>query len=495
MEEAMANSDNVNRAMSAQEINQDSLLALPNVLGVGTGFRERKGKVTNEIAVHIFVAKKLPVDRLASWETVPRKIPGARGEPVATDVVQLDLPYAQQDRTRYRPVPGGCSIGPEASNSAGTLGGWACDHTDDTIVLLSNNHVISNLDTMPVLRRIVQPGRFDGGVLPGDVIGQLKRHIAVTTVANVAGAPVPAVSAVDAAIGTITVDRTDNVLQIGPAIYEIQAPVVGMNVQKRGRTTRLTTNGSIFSINITTNITYRNRTRLGRVGNAFVIRSTDGNLFSNAGDSGSLIFNQQAGELEGTFPVVGLLFGGATFNDGTPATIANDINAVFGALNLETVCNCVARALIEAVFGSSQVMEAGGSAARPLVRKERQLRQFRTKVLRATAFGKAVDKLLTTRTAQLAQVIVEDEDAFGLAVKMLEPWIRHRTNYEVLEAKIDAQTVENFGRFADRAGKVNRNLRNELLMVKYAMTAVEGKKVRSVLRSAKLGKPPTKGKG
>lgn len=64
------------------------------------------------------------------------------------------------------------------------------------------------------------------------------------------------VSPVDAAVGTITVDRTDNVLQIGPAVYETRAPALGMAVQKRGRTTGFTQNGQVTSINVTVTVNY-----------------------------------------------------------------------------------------------------------------------------------------------------------------------------------------------------------------------------------------------
>jgi hypothetical protein len=76
---------------------------------------------------------------------------------------------------------------------------------------------------MPAARRIVQPSRLDGGTLPGDVIGSLKRHVPLATVANPPGKPLPSVTAVDAAIGSIVAERTDEVLQIGPGIYEVQA--------------------------------------------------------------------------------------------------------------------------------------------------------------------------------------------------------------------------------------------------------------------------------
>ncbi|HET9509276.1 MAG TPA: hypothetical protein VFO81_15130, partial [Gaiellaceae bacterium] len=149
----------------ATELNLESLLGYPNVIGVGTGFREREGRLTSEVVVQVFVERKLGREQLSPLQIVPERVQGYDGATVRTDVVETTVPEAQQDTTRYRPVPGGCSIGPEASVSAGTLGGWACDNRDDRIVLLSNNHVISNLDTMPTLRRIVQPARLDGGVL------------------------------------------------------------------------------------------------------------------------------------------------------------------------------------------------------------------------------------------------------------------------------------------------------------------------------------------
>ena len=330
----------------AQEANEEQLFQLANVIGVATGFRMREGKQTNEVVVQVFVERKLPKNSLTPSHVVPDRVPGLEGAAVRTDVIESPIPSAHQDTTRYRPVQAGSSIGPEATVSAGTLGGWACDNTDDTTVLLSNNHVISNLDTLPALRRIVQPARLDGGVLPTDVIGSLKRHVAVNTIANppAPGAVIPT-SVVDAAIGSIDadVDIDHDVISIGPAIYELRAPALNMNVQKRGRTTLLTNNGRITSVGMTFQCSYRNRTRISQIQNAFRITSTNGAVFDSPGDSGSLIFDQAAGQVSGTRPVVGLLYAGGTFNDGTPFCDACDINAVFSALNLSTVCTCVAR--------------------------------------------------------------------------------------------------------------------------------------------------------
>ena len=480
----MARPAKIDRVLFAQERNAEQLATYPNVLGVATGRKIRGGQLTDEICVQVFVERKVSAELLADWQRLPSSVVGYAEESVGTDVIEITLPEAHQDTTRYRPVPGGCSIGPESSISAGTLGGWAGDDTDDTVALLTNNHVISNLDTMPAARRVLQPGRFDGGVLPGDVIGSLKRDVPLATIPFGPTPPNPPVTAVDAAIGTIDVDRNDQVLQIGPAIYELQAPAVNMDVQKRGRTTRLTTNGRILSVNGTFNVSYRNQTRLGRIANSFVIRSTDGNVFSAAGDSGSLIFNQQRGTLEGTFPVVGLLYAGGAMGDGTPITLACDINAVFGALNLTTVCNLVVRTLLRTIFRDPA---AGREASdRFLAAKETQLRRLRSRVLPKTAFGKSLQEFIATRAALLAAAVMEDEETFGLAVRALEPWVRKRTNLEVLQTALDAEAVGDLSRLADRLADQVPELRPQLTALRSVVGELEGRTAAQVLRRAKL---------
>jgi len=486
----MTQAEQVMRALSTQEQYAEQLLQFRHVIGVATGYRSRRGRTTSEICVQVFVDRKLPPESLAAADVVPRSLEVAGQSSVGTDVMEITIEAQPPDPGRYRPVPAGCSIGPESSVSAGTLGGWGCDQTDDTIVLLTNNHVISNLDALPALRRIVQPGRLDGGVLPDDVIGSLKRHVVVNTVPNTPGAA-PPLSVVDAAIGTIDVDYTPNLLQLNvPVTYEIRTPALAMNVQKRGRTTRLTTNGRITSINATIDISYRSGTRLGRIQNAFIITSTDGSLFSDRGDSGSLILDQVEGELEGAFPVVGLLFGGGTDAGGTPVTIANDINAVFGALNLTTVCTCVARAVIRAVFGAESA-EARGDAPVPFdrqiyVHKERQLRRFRDQLRESGVFGEEIDKLIRTQTARVGSVLTHDEQAFGLLVRALRPFVKQPTNLDVLETRLDRDSIDSLLKFAARLSRTAPKMRARIAGAKAIARAVEGATLGQVLRAANL---------
>jgi len=471
----------------AQELNQDALLGYANVIGVATGFRERDGKVTEDVVVQVFVSRKVADAQLNPADVVPKRVSGWEGPAAQTDVIETTVPEAQQDTTRYRPVEAGSSIGPEASVSAGTLGGWACDNTDDTIVLLSNNHVISNLDTLPALRRIVQPGRFDGGVLPGDVIGALKRHNPVNTVANPppAGTVIPT-SVVDAAIGSIDggIDVDHDVIDIGPAIYELRAPALNMNVQKRGRTTRLTTNGRITSVGMTFNCTYLNRTRISSIQNAFRITSTDGNVFSSPGDSGSLIFDQAAGQLSNTLPVVGLLYAGGTFDNGTPFTDANDINSVFGALDLSTACTCVARAIIRAILES---LSREGPWRPPfpeseLRRSERDFRRFRSRVLERSKYGKVLSELIAQNAARGGKILAEDDEAFAAAVRALRPLGEYEVSYyELLEKPIDAKTIENLTELVGHVARSDRELGAQLKRVVGTLRQLEGSTLGHVL--------------
>ncbi len=484
----MAAQDPVTRALAAQDLHSDRLMELGNVVGVGTGLKVTEKKVTDQVCVQVFVSRKLPTEEVLSRDLVPQKLEGPDDRKVVTDVLELSPLDAYQDTGRYRPVPAGVSIGPEASVSAGTLGGWACDNTDDTTILLTNNHVISNLDAMPILRRVLQPGRLDGGVLPGDVIGRLKRHIPVNTVLNGPGANPPN-TVVDAAISSIDEEFTTTLRQLNvPVIYEIQAPAIRMDVQKRGRTTRLTTNGMITAINVTIQINYRNRTRLGRVQNCFIITSTDGQAFSGPGDSGSLILNQTAGELEGAFPIVGLLFAGGTDGLGMPITIANDINAVFGALNITTVCVCVVRAIIRAIFGA-ELMEFRGMNWF-LYHKERQLRTFRRRITRRGRFGEVIERQIHTEAARIGQILAEDDEAFGLLVKTLRPLVMLPTNYDVMNTKLDREFLSNLRRFSNRVSRRSRDLRPKIDIAKGLLEEVEGFTLEQVFRSAELSLDP-----
>ena len=94
---------------------------------------------------------------------------------IVTDIIETPpaqfQPIDPTDRTR--PVPGGISIGNPLDT--GTIGGWVWDKDDDTIVMLSNDHVFGHTAG----DCIMQPGPVqDGGTCVSDRIGEVKRGIA-----------------------------------------------------------------------------------------------------------------------------------------------------------------------------------------------------------------------------------------------------------------------------------------------------------------------------
>src|SRR6266851_2731769 len=319
----MAYDNDLVEALIAKERNTQDLLRYPNVVGVAVGPRQHTGEYTEEVCVQVFVSCKFARRDLPDWAMIPSEVPGRNGEMVSTDVINEGYvrPLQGPDTGRYRPhVPGGCSIGAAAAlNTAGTLGGWAGDNTDETIVLLTNNHVVTAPGARTVIpspNTVLQPGGVDGGSSPGDVIGQTKRIVPMPTSSTNFQAPPQ--TAVDAAIVGMTVERDDQVLQVAPAIYETAAPLISMLVEKRGRETLLTNNGKITSLSVTTPVDYgvagvsHDYAQIGLTGgnSCFRIESTH-QPFAGRGDSGSLVFSQTQGQVNGTLPVVGLLFAAA----------------------------------------------------------------------------------------------------------------------------------------------------------------------------------------
>ncbi|MGO9899015.1 MAG: hypothetical protein ACLP0J_04835 [Solirubrobacteraceae bacterium] len=50
---------------------------------------------------------------------------------------------------------------------------------------------------------------------------------------------------------SVTVQAETDVVEIGPAIYAVGTAAMGDVVQKRGRTTGLTQNGTVFAVDVT----------------------------------------------------------------------------------------------------------------------------------------------------------------------------------------------------------------------------------------------------
>ena len=117
------------KILQVKDIITPQLMAIPGVVGGGI----QKGKIAS-------YTKKTTTKVLSA---IPLTIEG-----YGTKIIEIGEIFAFQDRTdKWRPAPGGVSIG-HPSVTAGTLGVVIIDNTNGKRVILSNNHVLANKDSI-----------------------------------------------------------------------------------------------------------------------------------------------------------------------------------------------------------------------------------------------------------------------------------------------------------------------------------------------------------
>jgi hypothetical protein len=130
-----------------------------NIVSVGYGYTEVGGKITNELGLVYTVKEKKPLDEILEEDRIPSEITYG-GESLPTDVVQSTVRLvaasdcnpefyewrtnAPTNRNSFRPLKGGVSIGNVdlLPGYVGTLGFVAIDNESNTLVGVSNNHVL-----------------------------------------------------------------------------------------------------------------------------------------------------------------------------------------------------------------------------------------------------------------------------------------------------------------------------------------------------------------
>jgi hypothetical protein len=315
------------------------LMRKRNVVGVGLGYKVQGGEETKELSVVVSVTHKVPPVALSAEDLVPGEIDG-----VSTDVLATGSLRALELRPvdRWRPVvPPGVSVG-HLQVTAGTFG--CLVRREDELFILSNNHVLADMNDGRAGDAILQPGPADGGGAD-DRIATLADFVPLDFGTAPATCPIAQVSTqvlnrIASAIGSHhrvqTVVETEGVNSVDAAlarpvssdlvtneILHIGVPSgagtagLGTGVQKTGRTTGYTT-GFINQIDATVRIDYRGSSALF----SGQLISTP---MSQAGDSGSAVLDMDG-------QVIGLLFAGSD-----AATIMNPIDAVLTALDVELV--------------------------------------------------------------------------------------------------------------------------------------------------------------
>jgi hypothetical protein len=232
---------------------------------------------------------------------------------------------AYPHRHHQRPSPCGISVA-HVNVTAGTQGALARGRSGpraSRLLLLSNNHVLANENNANVGDAIVQQGPIDGGHDPADRIGVLEQWVPMDFSAG-------GVNFVDCATAWCVPARVrrDFIYRSGGAwayfrVGSTPLPAtIGMPVGKSGRTTQLTS-GRVIDVSASVRVNYS----AGRAANfrdQITIRGNGTTLFSQGGDSGSLIWTWDSRRLP-----VGLLFAG-----GGQFTFANKIQRVLDALDI-----------------------------------------------------------------------------------------------------------------------------------------------------------------
>jgi hypothetical protein len=288
-----------------------------NVVACGLGYKVRCDEQTEELSLMVSVVKKEPQAHLAEHDVIPKKFNG-----LVTDVIETGHIRAMpvDSRVRHRPAMPGISIGHHRI-TAGTFG-LLVERAGEPYIL-SNNHVLANVNAAEIGDPIWQPGPLDGGTsqdkiatladfVPLDkgqepAVCQIAQTLAelLNTLANLTGSQ-HRLEAVQQTAGQNVMDvalaRPDAPELVTPEILDIGVPagvgepLLGMAVQKTGRTTGWT-EGTIQQIDVTVNVDY-NGTPIWFTNQVFATS------MSQPGDSGSAILDMERN-------VVGLLFAGS----------------------------------------------------------------------------------------------------------------------------------------------------------------------------------------
>ena len=298
------------KVQAVKEAREEELLAKGNVVGVGLGYKEKGGKETSELCVMVFVEKKvLEKDKIAEDDLVPSTY-----DKIKTDVMEVGEIEALSFTSRMRPVKPGYSIG-HYKITAGTFGCLVREVcTPCRILILSNNHVLANSNAASIGDPVLQPGRYDGGTYPADMVARLSNFVPIYF-----GNPLQ-YNLVDAAVA-LPIDQRQliaSIINLGIPKGTVEA-TLGMDVVKSGRTTQ-TTAGVVKGVDVTVAVGY------GTSGTAYFRNQIITTNMSQGGDSGSLLLSRD--ERMAT----GLLFAGSSV-----VTIHNNIANVLMGLGVDIV--------------------------------------------------------------------------------------------------------------------------------------------------------------
>lgn len=323
-----------------------------NVHAVGVGRKVVSGKPTEELAVKIYVIQKLAPSAVPPRDLLPTQLEGipcdviesapaliqprrkaavtarparaARGADEPPVAAAANCSDARQER--QRPFGAGISVA-HRDVTAGTLG-YFCRSTragdsPDDVFILSNNHVLANVNQGSAGDEVFQPGPADGGSL-ADQVAVLHRFERIRLGGDVA-------NTVDAAIARVLpgAEHELSICRVG-SVTGTERGVEEMRVRKHGRTSGLT-EGVITDVPYDTlvGMDHSDASVVAKfTGQMRIERAGSSQSFGLGGDSGSLVVGV------GNRRAVGLYFAGP---DNGIYGVANHISDVLDQLQIELI--------------------------------------------------------------------------------------------------------------------------------------------------------------
>lgn len=332
---------NAVRRRATRSVREAMAYAGQNVHAVGLGPKIVNGLPTEDMCVRLYVIQKIAPSLLPPRDRLPETIDG-----IPTDVIESPPAFisargrrraganergraaeaascTNSRKMKQRPLIGGISSA-HFDVTAGTIGYFCRSvlHGDNPskVYVLSNNHILADLNQAEEGDDLYQPGTADGGTF-NERVARLHRFVPL-----ILGGIIP--NRVDAAIGELLsgIQHRPEVCGIGSITGTTRA-TLDMKVTKHGRTTGLT-EGMVFDISYDSLIEMDRNTGVAALfqDQIRVQRTPPFSEFALEGDSGSLVINKS------TLEAVGLLF---AYSDGGEYGVSNHIADVLTDLQVE----------------------------------------------------------------------------------------------------------------------------------------------------------------
>jgi len=316
----------VHEVIAAKQREVDWLLSLPGVTGVAVGHKWVGGKATDEVAIHVYVERKLAEGELRPADRIPPTIGGHK-----TDVIEAGpFVHANGDATpddkRYRPLQPGAQItrGVALSPLEERVGTISC-LVQGTVLRYEGGQLYEEPNpgnSKPFLVTCAHVA-FPALITHLDVY-QPSALVVATVFTGLYG------ETVDAALCQLNdgINFNNNIPEIGPITGWLterltdsaRLAALPYRVRKYGRTTRYTESG-VISVEGTFEIKPDPAKPGPKLHSLLLINPTaTGGRFADAGDSGAPVVND-SGEL------VGIVAGLDLINNWTVACQAADVFA------------------------------------------------------------------------------------------------------------------------------------------------------------------------